>query len=469
MEAITEGISLQELKQSVHKALKQWHHPEHHSSSLSQLSLFQHNLRACHGIHKRATNAMLLQGLETLEKHYMQDAVLLRRAFLDNELNRILAVERDISEATLYRHIDAALARLVECLIELEADVHAGLRSALLQRLELPTYTGLIAVDEHVARLEEILTDGQQPWLVSLEGMGGIGKTSLADATVRSLIEQGRINGVAWVTARQSAFSFSTGIREVDRPTLSVEALAEGLVNQLMPDESIPPHRILPVLQEFLKDNPHVIVIDNLETVADVEALLATLRMLTDPTKFLLTSRASLFAEPDVFTFSVPQLSKDNAVRLLRQEAAQRNLARLQNASDEDLHSIYTTVGGNPLALRLVAGQTHVHTLETVLESLHFAHGRKIEELYTYIYREAWDQLDEMTRHVFLAMPLVTSYGAPLAQLSEVTGLSANDIVEALEILVRLNLVDSSDQGDEQRFTIHSLTRTFLHEQVLAW
>lgn len=462
-------MTIQELKQSVHKALKQWHQPELQSSPLFELSLFQNSLRACHGIHKRAANQMLLQGLETLEKQFKQDAVLLRRAFLDNELNRILAVERDISEATLYRHIDTALSRLAECIIELEADVHESEQRSLLQRLELSTYTGLISVEEHLDRLEAILSDGRQPWLVSLEGMGGIGKTSLADATLRRMIRTGKAQGVAWVTARQNAFNFSTGIREVDAPTLSVEALADGLIAQLLPDESIPPNRTLSVLQDLLKSSPHVVVVDNLETVADVEALLATLRTLTNPTKFLLTSRASLFAEPDVYTFAVPQLGENSALKLLRQEGQQRNLTRLQRASDDDLRIIYSTVGGNPLALRLVAGQTHVHALDTVIESLRHAQGRKIEELYNYIYREAWEQLDEMTRLVFLAMPLVTSYGAPVAQLGEVTGLTAHDILEALEILVRLNLVDSSEQSDEQRFTIHSLTRTFLHEQVLAW
>lgn len=461
--------TLPNLKQHVHRALKQWHQPDVHADAFDGMALFQLALRANHGVAKRALIHMLGQGLSALEAQSSQDADLLRRAFIDNELNRILAVERDVSEATLYRHIDAALARLADLLLEMEAEISTDLQDDLLQRLELPTYTTLVALDEHIAHLSEVLTAGHQPWLISLEGMGGIGKTTLADAVMRHLVNTGQTRAIAWVTARQHAFTFSTGIRAVDRPTLSVEALADALLAQLMPGETIPPHRTLPVLQELLKEQGHIVVIDNLETVADVEALLATLRTLANPTRFLLTTRTSLFAEPDVFTFNVPQLSEASALTLLRHEAQQRNLIRLQRADDEALRAIYATVGGNPLALRLVAGQTHVHALDNVLESLAKAQGRKIEELYTYIYRQAWDQLDEATRNVLLVMPLATTYGASPEYIAELSGMPLSVILESLEILVRLSLVDSRDDGEEPRFTIHSLTRTFLHEQVLAW
>jgi hypothetical protein len=35
--------------------------------------------------------------------------------------------------------------------------------------------------------------------------------------------------------------------------------------------------------------------------------------------------------------------------------------------------------------------------------------------------------------------------------------------------LVRLNLVDVRGDLQQRRYSIHNLTRTFLHEQVLRW
>jgi hypothetical protein len=39
----------------------------------------------------------------------------------------------------------------------------------------------------------------------------------------------------------------------------------------------------------------------------------------------------------------------------------------------------------------------------------------------------------------------------------------------ALQRLVRLNLVDVRGDHTERRYSIHGLTRTFLHEQVIHW
>ena len=39
----------------------------------------------------------------------------------------------------------------------------------------------------------------------------------------------------------------------------------------------------------------------------------------------------------------------------------------------------------------------------------------------------------------------------------------------ALETLVSFNLVEVRGDLHERRYTIHSLTRAFLHEQVLRW
>jgi len=64
-------------------------------------------------------------------------------------------------------------------------------------------------------------------------------------------------------------------------------------------------------------------------------------------------------------------------------------------------------VGGNPLALKLVVGQLCVLPLSQVLENLKQARGQTIDDLYTYIYWQAWHTLDETSQKVLLVMPLV--------------------------------------------------------------
>jgi LuxR family glucitol operon transcriptional activator len=456
------------LKERIRSALKSWHQKDATTSPLEGLALLQTSL-ATHNDMRRATNHVLMCGLERMESRFPREAMLIRRAYLDNEKNHRLATEQNISEAKLYRDIDAAIMRLTEALLEQDVEAKRTRQASLIHRLEPPTYTQLVAVESHLQRLESVVLGQDQPWLISIEGIGGIGKTALADTLVRRLIAQGVIAEIGWVTARAETFDFGRGITLLEKPALTAEALMATLAAQLMPDVPLSPAHIQTLLQQRLKAQPHVIVIDNLETLADARRLLATLRSLANPTKFILTTRESLYAEPDLFAFPVPELDRPSALAFIRQEAARRNQKQLSQASDEMLQPIVETVGGNPLAIRLLIGQTHVHALSSVLANLQQAQGTKVEELYTYIYRQAWDQLDEAPRQVLLAMPLVTSYGATLAQLAATSAIAEAPLMDALELLVRLSLVDSVGSLHESRYTIHSLTRTFLHEQVLQW
>jgi DNA-binding MarR family transcriptional regulator len=53
--------------------------------------------------------------------------------------------------------------------------------------------------------------------------------------------------------------------------------------------------------------------------------------------------------------------------------------------------------------------------------------------------------------------------------LAEICDLDDAAVVGALDMLVKLNLVDVRGDLYQRRYTIHNLTRTFLHEQVLRW
>jgi hypothetical protein len=197
--------------------------------------------------------------------------------------------------------------------------------------------------------------------------------------------------------------------------------------------------------------------------------LLDVLQRWVGPSKFLLTSRRSLFDTPGVYPYRLPELSQNDSLALVRHEARQRNLPILADAPTDQLEAIHRTVGGNPLALRLVVGQTLVHSLDHVLADLKGAQGRAAEQLYTYIYHSAWNHLDERARQILLLMPLVNETGGDLALLAGIAEEDPGQLRPVLEQLIALNLVDSRGSLTDRTYSIHSLTRSFLHEQVLRW
>jgi hypothetical protein len=278
---------------------------------------------------------------------------------------------------------------------------------------------------------------------------------------------------VAWATARQRVLNLGGHIDPLPTPALSADALVDVLCSQLLPDAAARPRlsagEKYQLLRAELKRTPHLVVVDNLETVQDVDVLLAHLRDFAEPSKFLLTSRHNLYHAHDIHHFSLPQLGRTPALELIRFEAEIRNLPGIATAGDDELAPIYDSVGGNPLALRLVVGQLHVHTLPAILQDLASVNSRKVENLYTFIYRRAWENLDEPGRRLLLTMPLTNSDGADLAFLAAVSEMEDADLRHALDTLVMCNLVDARGELHHRLYSIHSLTRTFLQEQVAKW
>lgn len=455
----------------VQEALKQWYADPSTGSAIDYLNLVAFERRTGAANIREAANRVLNQGLTALAATNDADANVLRLRFLDGHATFVVANRLNVAQPTIYRHQSHAIDQLANVLAEMESRVRNQRQASLEARLEPATYLRLFGIDAHRDRLLDVVLDAAPPWIVSLDGMGGIGKTSLADAIARAVIRQ-RLDGeIAWVSARQQRLDLGGVVRHIDQPALTVASLLEALTAQLLP--GTPPftssERAVSALRAVFDDHPTLIVVDNLETVTDVESLLPVLHQLAGPAKFLLTSRHSLFGQTGVFHLRVPELGEPDALALVRLEAGQRNLPELAAAGDAELHPIYQTVGGNPLALRLVVGQSHIHSLPTVLGDLQAARGTPVETLYSFIYRWAWDNLSETPRRALLAMPLVTDRGGSLAFLAQLSGLEAGELSDALTELVTLSLVDSRGGVLDRRYTIHNLTRTFLLEQVIRW
>ncbi len=457
----------------VYSALKSWHRGSSAGSPLHGLLLVRQARASTSRSEHEITNALLLHALNELYTTHTLEADILRQRFLDAQPAYHVANRFNLSEATLYRRQSEGVARLAAIIQRQEDAARASRIIQLMQRLEAPNYTRLIGAERHLSRVLDLLAAPGPPWLLMFAGIGGIGKTSLADALLRRLVRADLDVEIGWVSARTQGFSLSGVIQTVARPALTTEALVDALAAQLLRD--VPNLKLRTsmerqdALRARLKEKRHVIVIDNLETVVDVSSLLPLLRSLANPTRFILTSRQSLFEEGDIFHYPVPELDEPDALAFVRWEAALRNLPALEQAPDHDLLPIYTTVGGNPLVLRLVVGLTHTHALDAVLDDLATARGASTENLYQFIYRRAWDELDDATRQTFLAMPLVSACGGSVSFLAEVSRLSGSEVRHALERLVALNLVDSRGDLHERRYTIHNLTRTFLQEQVAQW
>lgn len=461
-----------EFRLQVYEALKAWSADANAGGTLAGLRLVQVEMEAGAANARQAANRVLLNGLKTLATAHDREAALLRMRFLDGLQIHVLANRLNAAEPSVYRWQNQAIDRLAAVLGQQEQQAIVRRIAQLEERLEPASYSQLFGVETHQAALLDQLFAPTPAHLISISGIGGIGKTSLANAVLRAAIRRQPEAEVAWISARRQRFDFAGRVHDLNQPALTVDALLDALALQLLP--GVPrfsaADKAVAALRASFARRPALLVVDNLETAADVQSLLPVLRQLANPARLLLTTRHSLFGEPGVFHLGLPELSQADALRLVRLEASQRNLTELAAAGDAALQPIYQTVGGNALAIRLLVGQVHVRSLPGILDDLAAARGAPAESLYDYIYRAAWSRLDETCRRALLAMPLVTQSGGTLEQLTAISGVEPGALSDALAELVTLNLVDvRAPLLDERRYVVHSLTRTFLLEQVARW
>ena len=463
------STSLSKLQDDIHAALKSWYEVGAETSPFVHLHLF-HQIRAGNThTHRQATNELLLEALDKLAAEYEVEAGLLRKRFLDGLAMHTVANQLNMSESTAYRRQQEAIKQLAIIVHHMERQSKAQYQANLDKRLSLPAETQLFGMEEHLHTLQNVLIIPELSSIISIEGLGGIGKTALANALIRQPELTSPFRDVAWVSAKQQEFLPGLGIEEIISPALTNESLTDMLLAQLDSSTSLTKsaHEKRINLTSLLKQNPYLIVVDNLESVVDYQAILPMLRELAAPSKFLLTSRHSLRANSDVYCHNVGELDRTETFRFIRYEAKMRGFNELADAPDDQLKNIYQIVGGNPLALKLVIGQLTLLSLPQILNNLKKARDKKIDALYTFIYWQAWHMLDEASRQTLLVMPL--AQGGTLNQLQALSKLTSEELTQALEQLTAISLVQVGGTLAERRYSIHRLTETFLLTEAIKW
>ena len=467
---INRAIPLTKLQEDIHNALKSWHDTNREISALDYLQLFRQTKQTDAVINaRRATNDIILAALETLAAEHESSATLLRQHFLDGMLMQAIANRMNIGQSTAYRKQQEALYQLALIVQGNEIQAREAYQSTLEKRLHLPPEAQLFGVETELTQLVAQLVTKETPWLTSIEGLGGIGKTALANAVIRRPELISRFDDIAWVSAKQREFYPGLGLHDTDAPTLSPEILIDSLLEQFGQGEALtqPPRQRKLTLTRLLKQASYLIIIDNLETVTDYQTLLPLLWEIVNPSKVLLTSRHSLTAYPNIFCLSLDSLSQPDTYQLIKNEATVRGLYLLAKASEAEFERIYQVVGGNPLALKLVVGQTAFLPLSQVLDNLKTAQDKNIADLYTHIYWQAWDMMDDVAQQTLLVMPL--THEGTLQQILALSQLETAQLYQALQQLATLSLVQVSGDLEERRYSIHRLTETFLLNEAISW
>lgn len=469
---ISSRFTLPMLKSDVHAALRAWHVTGGTAQNLLEYLLLVQERRSIvaqdgsPATLRLATNQMLMDCLQELETQDQTAERVLRTRFIDKRKLMFVANKLNVSEHTVSRLQRAAIDRLAEIIYGRELAVREERAQAAESQLPPASYTRLFGLGDARTQLEAHCLREGAPWVVAIAGIGGIGKTALADAVARQIIRHSFFDQVIWIRAE-----FQNMSGHSRSPRLLYEDLIVTLSRHLWLDSANGQsfdQRLFQVRQT-LKKRPYLVVIDNLESETDTAYLLAHLNDLAAPSKFLLTARTRPSKQATVFTFSIDELSLTDAVALLCHHANDVGVSAMATATTADLQNIYNVVGGNPLALKLVVSLLDLLPLGQVLSNLSHSQPGPVEELYRHIYWQSWQLLTSDAKKLLQAMPLVAEFGGLPPYLCQISGLAEGQLWPALQELRNRSLLEVRGTLQEKRYGIHRLTETFLHTEIIRW
>ncbi len=133
--------------------------------------------------------------------------------------------------------------------------------------------------------------------IIAIDGLGGVGKTALADEVVRRAKQRGIFSHVIWETAKEEVFDGSGTVQRAPSSPMTVERLLATIARRLgfmanLHRESSLTDKVF-LTREHLQEEPTLVVIDNLETVHNYQHLVSDLQPLFDHSPALPRSNSS--------------------------------------------------------------------------------------------------------------------------------------------------------------------------------
>ncbi|MBC7913672.1 MAG: protein kinase [Pyrinomonadaceae bacterium] len=227
-------------------------------------------------------------------------------------------------------------------------------------------FTTIIGREEEIARIRNLLLR-KDVRLVTMTGIGGTGKTTIANMVGHSMLMDFK-DGVFFID-----FSSTT------QPELVASTIAQPLGVKEAGSKPFPE-----ALKDYFKDKQLLLILDNFEQVIETAPLLSNLLAAEPQLKILVTSRSLLhlsaerefivppLALPDKLTqASIDDLLKYEAIKLFIERAkAVKPSFILTNENAQSVTDICSRLDGLPLAIELAAARVKILSPQAILKRL---------------------------------------------------------------------------------------------------
>src|SRR5919199_616102 len=365
--------------------------------------------------------------------------------------------------------------------------LRTSLRGATLPRpynnLPVRYHTALIGRETEMTRLMELLSRDRPTSHISIEGIGGAGKTSLVlEAAYRCLQascgaatsqEDLTFDAIIFTSAKQQHL-IGNQILQRHRRERTLNDIFRAIFRTLEYPGVIPADfdQQLECIQSCLQDLPTLLIVDNLETLEDQDPVLSFLYELPPTVKVVITTRVRGAFGVRIYLECLPL---DEGLRLIQHQAQEQSVP----LKPEQFHAIYQRTSGLPLGIVYAIGQLSVYGISTDVVANRLTQANS--DLAQYCFEDSVQRLRGQPAHrllMGLALFAKSASGDAIAQValpeadiyhgfnpkSKIQNPKSIDPLNTLAQLYRLRLVIPR----EERYDMHPLTREYALAELKA-
>src|SRR5215208_5853060 len=326
----------------------------------------------------------------------------------------------------------------------------------------LPRRPYFVGREEEIRNILQSLQPNSRTFIIGIEGIGGVGKSTLATEVSYRCIENDLFESVIWISAKETILTLH-GIEPIipEAKTLSDILITIGtmLGNPTIGNLSIQDQ--IKRAYNLLARRTTLLVLDNFESLSKSEQhdILEFLRRSPITLKVVITSRERV-SEGQIIRLQGLSIEESHA--LLDWDGQQKNI---HLTKDQSKYLVDLT-GGLPLALLWVQGQIAVlgYSVTQVLDKLSLDTDIPILQ---YCFNHSWNLLRHSNEKKLLFVLALQPEPVSRIAIKEITGVLTNEhFGNELSHLLQLSLIDH--EPDRDYFSILPLTRRFVRTQFAS-
>ncbi|PSB03891.1 AAA family ATPase [Merismopedia glauca] len=329
----------------------------------------------------------------------------------------------------------------------------------------LPTrqHGTLIGRKQEITKLLELLSHHHNNTnLITIEGLGGVGKSALALEVAHRCLQASQnpelfpeipsFEAIIFISAQSQCFMGSSFPRRL-RSERNLGDIFRVINQTLNHFDRLPPtlEAQLDAIIDSLSRQSCLLTIDNLETLEQQDFVLGFLQEIPPNVKVVLTSRVKTGLGTII---GLDCLNAEESLELIEHQAQQKGI----QLSHSDIQSIYPKTAGLPLSIVYTIGQIAVGGM--VPDTIPTGFDRSNQDLAYYCFEDSFRQFRGQPAAQLLTAIALFPQPASLESLAYVA-LNTTEVTTTklgLNQLFRRSLLEIQ----QERYTIHSLTRQYI-------